>query len=165
MSLFPCIGDTKKVVESAKTALEDRGHTLLPFELINDVEWTKLYFDLRYADLGDNLRQVLYGEQISPSMHGVYKIINQPNWLRKILAKIYQLFPESLQRNRKVQELRAGLDAQTSKQLWKCMTERKKLIELILSQMDELELDLILCPAFPFPALKVKDHAKLMGTD
>jgi Asp-tRNA(Asn)/Glu-tRNA(Gln) amidotransferase A subunit family amidase len=165
LSRFPPIGDTEEVVLEAKTTLEGNGHILLPFEALDDKHlgnWTKLLFDLRNADLGSNLCDELYAEEISPSTEGFFPIIQKPYWIRGILATLYRLLPESRQRNRRIQALRAGFDAQTSTQLWKCLAERKRLIVEMLRRMREMELDLILSPVFPFPALKVEDHPKLM---
>jgi len=41
------------------------------------------------------------------------------------------------------------------------MEIRRKMLIQISSQWHELKLDLILCPAFPFPALPIKAAGKL----
>lgn len=57
---------------------------------------------------------------------------------------------------------RTMLDARSSDDLWEKMYQKKLVRNYILDKMEEQELDLILCPVFPFPACKLAEAAELL---
>jgi len=54
LDFFPAMGDTVRVVLSAKEALESEGHTLVPFEMPDSFAMSRVMVDLAYADRGEN---------------------------------------------------------------------------------------------------------------
>jgi Asp-tRNA(Asn)/Glu-tRNA(Gln) amidotransferase A subunit family amidase len=164
LSFFPLMGDTEETVRRAKSTLESLGHTLVPYEIPNDEHIAKIMADIANADTGSYLRKALQGEKISDAARMVNQLINMPFWLRKLLAMIVKWkYLPWFRSARAVYCLLAGLDLQLTTQLWDVMGEKQRIIQEILRRMDAEELDLILCPVFPFPALRVDDSKDLVG--
>ncbi|CAG7827835.1 unnamed protein product, partial [Allacma fusca] len=53
--------------------------------------------------------------------------------------------------------------AQNSEVLWEYLHEQRKIKHEVLDKMKTQNLDVILTPAFPFPATKIEDAEKLLG--
>lgn len=158
LPIFPAFEATQKTVLKAKKALEARGHILIPTEIPdnNIFQWAELFRDLSKADYGMYLKGLSYGEEESEAMQHFRWECNYPLWFRSFVSSLLTLIPIS-HCQALGESLRIGHNASTAAKLWKCMERRDHIVDQLLSSMASLQLDLILCPAFPFPALRAQD--------
>jgi len=158
--MFPAFGSVQKTLLKAKVALEARGHVLVPFELPNNdqIGWYKLFGDFLSGDHGQGMASLLRGEQVSRALRHLNPVpANCPYWIKRLTSSLLYWIPLNPVQ-RLVASLREGVDSDTTTKLWKCVEKRDAVVEEVLSSMDNLHLDLIICPPFPFPALGVEDH-------
>jgi len=155
---FPAMGDTATVVLEAKNALETAKvkHILVPFEHPHSSdEWLKILSDLIYSDGGVHYTKLLDGENISHSICKICLFQYTPICVRKLASWILWFFSgKGPVQNRK--KLLSGMNSRSSHQLWTVLKKRRELINQLQQRMDDLNLDLILGPVFPFPALRVR---------
>ncbi|CAG7786166.1 unnamed protein product [Allacma fusca] len=147
---FPTMGDTPLVVEATKQKLEALGHTVVPFELPDGYRFMKLMIDLIFADGGNYLASQIQDDQIATAIKTLYYGLKFPNWQKKLVGAI----PIS---DRLQIILRSGVDTEKSSGLQEAVDATRQLSKEILDQMHHQNLDLLLTPVFPVPALRLDD--------
>jgi fatty acid amide hydrolase len=161
LSYYPLVGDTEATVLEAKSALEADGHTLVPFEMPDSFEMMKLVVDLCFADHGSHLSNSWKGEPIPLAMLTNFILYNSPMWFRKLAASIVEQPIPFIHTKRAATFFRGG--SGNSKDLWTRLGDRKKMIEDLTNQWKKLNLDLLLCPSFPFPAVATNLTGRLQS--
>lgn len=167
LSFFPPIGDTVSVVLNAKTELENLGHEVVPFKIENDWDIVKLISDVVAVDYGtdSHLKQLFANEPPARGLEMLRSTCGKSDWRRRLdyhLSDMTQ--PGSSDYSaRGALLLHAGIDQHRDRDVWDLIYQRKQLISKLLTQMQEANLDLILAPAFPFPACRLNDTEALFG--
>lgn len=167
MSFFPAIGDTISVVLNAKRELEKLGHEVVPFKIENDWEIVKLIHDNVAIEFGpdSNLKKWFANEPSARGLEMLRATCGKPDWRRRLdyhLSNITQ--PGTCEYSaRGSLLLQAGIDQYRDRDVWDLIYRRKQLISKFLTQMQEANLDVILAPAFPFPACRLNDTEALFG--
>jgi Asp-tRNA(Asn)/Glu-tRNA(Gln) amidotransferase A subunit family amidase len=154
MADFPVLGDVQETVLKAKAALESVGHILVQFEISGGKAAGDAAVKLFSGDQGKHLLEALKHDRVSPLMENVYRTARTPLWKRKLLTSIPFLKSHYA-------HFRPGLETLYTSDFWNVMGERDAIRDELLDRMQALDLDLILCPVFPFPAPGVDDIANL----
>jgi Asp-tRNA(Asn)/Glu-tRNA(Gln) amidotransferase A subunit family amidase len=147
----PTLGDTPTMVLKAKAILELLGHTVIPFELTNVAEYSRILDNLEHADLGHHFKNKLKHEDISFSIQGFYDECKTPYWQRKLIS----FLPPAL-RFGCLQHTQYGMSVRHSSDLWDCIADRTVAVNQLVDELNELKLDLIISPAFATPALPLE---------
>jgi fatty acid amide hydrolase len=158
LSIFPSMGDTADTVLAAKRAFESVGHTLIPFEIPDSEKYQHLTMRLWNADMGKHLVQNLKNEEVGVVVKHLHAFSSLPRWQKKF----YSWLPAWLSPYNP-NLLNTAFSAEYSSELWDLMSERRAVIQELLDRMKALKLDLLLGPAWPFPALKVDDIVQAAG--
>lgn len=147
---------------SKKVALESEGHTLVPFPMPDGYDVMKMFFDLLLADGGVGFRKLFRNEPMSDSMQDFHRLVYLSRQQREIAAytERFPLYPNHTKRMHSM--TRGGLDIQTPRDLQKLENKRMKLKDALLNQMRVLDIDLIMGPTFPLPAMNINDAGKLL---
>jgi Asp-tRNA(Asn)/Glu-tRNA(Gln) amidotransferase A subunit family amidase len=155
---IPVLGDVEETVLKAKAALESMGHTLIQFEISGGKAASDVAVKLLNGDQGKQLLEALKHDRVSPLMERAYRTARTPLWKRKLLTSIPFLKSHYAY-------FRPGLETIYTSDFWDVMGERDAIRDELLDRMQALDLDLILCPVFPFPAVGVDDIVNLgLGT-
>ena len=139
---------------NAKIALESLGHTLVPFQMPDMDLAARLEFKLLCADMGKNFVEDLKYDQLSHLMEPLHRVSSMPMWKRKLLTSIPFL-------KTRYEHLTYALETRLSSDLWDAMADRESIIREILTNMHTLDLDLILCPVFPYVAPAIEDAGNI----
>ncbi|CAG7658359.1 unnamed protein product [Allacma fusca] len=154
MPFFPTLGDTPLVIEETKRRLEALGHTVVPFEMPDGYVLMKTFLDILFADRAEYLFSQLEDDQIATSNVLQYSGLKIPALQRKLASTLPVTGKQELL-------LKLGLDSEKSTGLQTTVDVGKRLQKYILQQMQDLNLDQLLTPVFPVPALRLDDPAKL----
>ncbi|OXA40478.1 fatty acid amide hydrolase 1 [Folsomia candida] len=149
---FPLVGDTEEIVLKAKSALESQGHTLVPFEMPDSFEMMNLVFDFCFGDAGEYLLKNWRHEPIPLSVVVNFMICKSPMWMRKVIVLIMGCKWMPLVHSSRAVTI-IGRGANSTSKLWERLGDRKKMTEDLLTSWKAANLDLVLCPTYPFPAV------------
>ncbi|CAL8109904.1 unnamed protein product [Orchesella dallaii] len=160
LAYFPVLGDTEDVVLKAKSALESAGHSLIPVELPDSFEVMKVFADLVYADGGQFICKIWKDEPVARSAIFHFWMSWIPRSIRVVLAGVMNsnLLP-FFYSPRIATMFRGG--AEKSSDLMLAAGERGKLLQQMATEWEKHNLDLLLCPTFPFAAVPLKDAGYL----
>ena len=159
MSFFPALGDTPNVVMKAKAALESLGHTLIPFKLPEDWNVVRVAFELYFADQCRFLRSAFQHEPIAENL-----VLLDAFARSSSIWKRWNSFFTRFGSKRAALFARGGLNTQKSEDLWDRMDERREIIQELLKKMENLQVDLILGPVWPIPAVESEYLERLLRT-
>ncbi|NWW93830.1 FAAH1 hydrolase, partial [Rhynochetos jubatus] len=131
----------RRAVRETKQLLEDAGHTLVPFELMN-VDYVFFNFCVRgmFADGGASFIKKFKGELEANSMGLFFRLAKSPNWLKTALSWIVKPF-----------HLLMALIGfvsffSTVDEVWSLHHEVEEFCYQFISQWKKLNLDVMLCP-------------------
>lgn len=167
LSFFPAIGDTVSTVLNAKSALESLGHVVVPFEIKNDWEIVRLMNDVVAVDFGldSEFKKLFANEPPARGLEGLRANCGKPDWRRRLdlcLSDVSR--PGTREYSARTSLLlQSGIYQDRDKDVWELIYRKNQLTSKILTQMEENNLDLILAPAFPFPACRLNDTEMLFG--
>jgi len=164
---FPVLGDTEAVVLRAVQKLREDGHELIPFQMPDVKEIMECIWNSAFADLGRRFRTVWKGESVSDAAVIVYWIARLPLCLRLLIARIVEFRLGSIKLPLFLSPLaagilRGGVKSWDSKGLWSTVIDRKRMVDFIKAQWMGNNLDVLLCPAFPFPAIPYSMPGKIL---
>lgn len=151
LPLIPSAGDTTATVLAAKTSLESKGHTLIPFELPDALHIYHVYITFRFAEQHNQLRNMLLNDAVLDSLEEppLDRILPAP--VKDVMAKLANRYS-----NERTKTISPDLSIRSSEVLWKYLAESKDLRSSIFERIKELNLDVLLSPAFPFPATNLE---------
>ncbi|CAG7819493.1 unnamed protein product [Allacma fusca] len=155
LAFFPTIGDIPETVLKAKTSLALMGHTLVPFELPDPWHIMEVFASLSFADGGNQNYQRLKFDQVSPV---AAKFVAGRSFLSYITGVLSSLLGKTSSR-----DFAGNPAAQRSEILWEYLARARAIKYDVIDRMNNLDLDAILCPAFPFAASKVQDTDTLLN--
>lgn len=155
LPFFPAFRDTQKTVVAAKTLLESRGHTLVKFEMPDEFHYLKVFCDLLMADHGKYLEERFSREPVSNCVVDLLESIR----ISKSLEANNSL--GNMTRRDKIVS-GCGTDLKTAGDLWIRAHEKRVVTQEIVGRMEKQGIDLILCPAFPFPAVELHAGYRLL---
>ncbi|CAG7815834.1 unnamed protein product [Allacma fusca] len=153
--IFPALGQTEATLLKAKEALELRGHNLTAIEMIDSYESFDVFTDLLLADNGESIKQQLRNDEVSNAFEAFRFVLRLPHLAKRIIS-----FLPVPDRTKMV--LTPGTAARISNRLWDKVKTKRELREDILNFMDRHSIDVIISPAFPFPAPKVETAPYLL---
>ncbi|NWS74873.1 FAAH1 hydrolase, partial [Crotophaga sulcirostris] len=143
----------RRAVRETKQLLEDAGHTLVPFELMN-VDYLMFNFCLRgmFADGGASFLKKFKGELEKSSMGLLFWLAKSPNWLKTVLSWIAKPFVRCC----------IGFVSffSTVDEVWSLHHEIEEFCHQFITQWKKLNLDVMLCPMLS-PALRIGYPGKL----
>ncbi|NXK84086.1 FAAH1 hydrolase, partial [Amazona guildingii] len=144
----------RRAIRETKQLLEDAGHTLVPFELMN-VDYAFFNFCVRgvFADGGASFLRKFKGE-LEESSLGLFWLMKSPNWLKTALSWITKPFMP------RVSAMLASVRANTVDQVWSLHHEIEEFSQQFIAQWKKLNLDVMLCPMLG-PALGIGYPSKL----
>ncbi|CAG7817001.1 unnamed protein product [Allacma fusca] len=152
---FPTMGDTPETILKAKDALESIGHTVVPFELPNSFDIIEVYTALADADGGNQNYKKLRNDAVS---FVAQKYMEGRSILGFLSQKLSSIFVR-----RSVRNFKGNVAAQRSEVLWEYLNRQRAIKHDVLDRMKKLNLDLILAPAFPYPASTIEDTETLIN--
>ncbi|KAM9542182.1 fatty-acid amide hydrolase 1-like [Guaruba guarouba] len=144
----------RRAIRETKQLLEDAGHTLVPFELMN-VDYVFFNFCVRgvFADGGTSFLRKFKGE-LEESSLGLLWLMKSPNWLKNVLSWITKPFMP------RFSAMLASMRANTVDQVWSLHHEIEEFSQQFIAQWKKLNLDVMLCPMLG-PALGIGYPSKL----
>ncbi|KAM9008796.1 fatty-acid amide hydrolase 1-like [Ara ararauna] len=144
----------RRAIRETKQLLEDAGHTLVPFELMN-VDYAFFNFCVRgvFADGGTSFLRKFKGE-LEESSLGLLWLMKSPNWLKNVLSWITKPFMP------RFSAMLASMRANTVDQVWSLHHEIEEFSQQFIAQWKKLNLDVMLCPMLG-PALGIGYPSKL----
>ncbi|NXC69870.1 FAAH1 hydrolase, partial [Anhinga anhinga] len=144
----------RRAVREMKQLLEDAGHTLVPFELMN-VDYMLFNFCVRgmFADGGTSFLKAFKGELEKSSMRLFFWLLKSPNWLKTVLSWIAKPF---------VSTSFSGFVSffSTVDEVWSLHQDIEEFCHQFITQWKKLNLDVMLCPMLG-PALGIGYPSKL----
>ncbi|XP_061307317.1 fatty-acid amide hydrolase 1-like [Pezoporus flaviventris] len=144
----------RRAIRETKQLLEDAGHTLVPFELMN-VDYAFFNFCVKgvFADGGASFLRKFKGE-LEESSLGLLWLMKSPNWLKNVLSWITKPFMP------RFSAMLASMRANTVDQVWSLHREIEEFSQQFTTQWKKLNLDVMLCPMLG-PALGIGYPPKL----
>ncbi|XP_061200891.1 fatty-acid amide hydrolase 1-like [Neopsephotus bourkii] len=144
----------RRAIRETKQLLEDAGHTLVPFELMN-VDYVFFNFCVKgaFADGGASFLRKFKGE-LEESSLGMLWLMKSPNWLKNVLSWISKPFMP------RFSAMLASMRANTVDQVWSLHCEIEEFSQQFTAQWKKLNLDVMLCPMLG-PALGIGYPPKL----
>ena len=144
-----------ETVLKAKAALESLGHTVVEFPAppIPKIMW--VFFSLLNAEGGNQLYNALKHDEIS---HIAEKLVKGRYFPSNIMEAVRSLFTTADERL-----FGCDPDAQKSEVLWNYLKQLRLLKYELLDEMRRLEVDVLLAPVLPLPALRVFDAEDLIS--
>ncbi|XP_030906654.2 fatty-acid amide hydrolase 1 isoform X1 [Melopsittacus undulatus] len=144
----------RRAIRETKQLLEDAGHTLVPFELMN-VDYAFFNFCVKgvFADGGASFLRKFKGE-LEESSLGMLWLMKSPNWLKNVLSWITKPFMP------RFSAVLASMRANTVDQVWSLHCEIEEFSQQFTAQWKKLNLDVMLCPMLG-PALGIGYPPKL----
>ncbi|XP_059159535.1 fatty-acid amide hydrolase 1-like [Physella acuta] len=136
-----------RAVELAKQTLANLGHTIVEFSPF-DVEYAfeKLFLGVVLGDDGKMAKDILVNDLQDPSVQELITLYNKPVWFRKLLSKLcFFLHPIE----------KALVRAQAPRSIcdwWNKNEDVEKYTRQFIAQWKKLQLDALICPAFPCAA-------------
>lgn len=125
LPMFPPVGDTKRAVLEAKSFLESNGHTLVPFDLPVDVGNTFLKLPFD-SNIKQRFHDLLNNDEIADCIKNEVDSCNRADgWGICSRTKTAPVIPT-----------------------------REELVHIFLDKMNKAEIDAIICPVLPFPAVQ-----------
>ncbi|NXX77028.1 FAAH1 hydrolase, partial [Urocolius indicus] len=145
----------RRAVREAKQLLEDAGHTLVPFEIM-DVDHVIFNFCVggMFADGGASFLQKFKGELEKSGVRLLYLLAKCPNWLKTILSRLAKPFVP------RFSGIVRSMRANTVDGVWSLHCEIEEFCHQFIAQWKKLNLDVMLCPMLG-PALGVGYPGKL----
>ncbi|NWH70911.1 FAAH1 hydrolase, partial [Piaya cayana] len=145
----------RRAVREMKQLLEDAGHTLVPFELMN-VDYLMFNFCIRgmFADGGASFLKKFKGELEKSSLGLLFWLAKSPNWLKTLLSWIAKPFMP------RFSEIVRSMRANTVAEVWSLHHEIEEFCHQFIAQWKKLNLDVMLCPMLG-PALRIGYPGKL----
>lgn len=154
-------------VLNAKTYLESLGHTFVPFKIENDWDIVKLMNDIAAVDFGpeSHFKKLFANEPPARGLEMLRATCGRPDWRRRLDAFLSNVTkPGTREYSTRLSLLsQAGTDQHLDRDVWDMIYQKNQLVSKLLAQMKENDLDLILAPAFPFPACRLNDTETLFG--
>ncbi|NXL32983.1 FAAH1 hydrolase, partial [Glaucidium brasilianum] len=146
----------RRAVREAKQLLEDAGHTLVPFELMN-VDYVIFNFCVRgvFADGGASYLRKFKGELEKGSVGLFLQLAKSPNWLKTVLSWIAKPFVRAPKESLSQQPWNS-----TSTPLTTSVFPPQEFCHQFIAQWKKLNLDVMLCPMLG-PALGIGYPGKL----
>ncbi|NXG61592.1 FAAH1 hydrolase, partial [Hemiprocne comata] len=146
----------RRAVREMKQMLEDAGHTLVPFELMN-VDYVIFNFCVRgmFADGGASFLRKFKGELEKSSMGLLFWLAKSPNWLKNVLSWIAKPFVST-----SMPLIGFVFFFSTVDQVWSLHHEIEEFCHQFIAQWKKLNLDVMLCPMLG-PALGIGYPGKL----
>lgn len=167
LSFFPAIGDTISTVLDAKKELENLGHIVVPFKIENDWDIMKVMNDIVAVDFGpdSDFKKLFANEPPARGLEELRATCGRPDWRRKLDFCISNVTKSGTREYsaRGSLLMQAGNYQNSDRDMWDMIYQRDQLVSKILTQMREANVDLILAPAFPFPACRLNDTGILFG--
>ncbi|XP_053929353.1 fatty-acid amide hydrolase 1 isoform X2 [Cuculus canorus] len=145
----------RRAVREMKELLEDAGHTLVPFELMN-VDYVVFNFCLRglFADGGASFLKKFQGELEKSSTGLLFWLAKSPDWLKTLLSWIAKPFMP------RFSNIVRSMRANTVDEVWSLHHEIEEFCHQFTAQWKKLNLDVMLCPMLS-PALRIGYPVKL----
>ncbi|NXY46928.1 FAAH1 hydrolase, partial [Ceuthmochares aereus] len=154
----------RRAVREMKQLLEDAGHTLVPFELMN-VDYLMFNFCLRgmFSDGGASFLKKFKGELEKSSLGLLFWLAKSPNWLKTLLSWIAKPFVSprlSCTSWAPKESLSQQPWDSTSTPLTTTVFPSQDFCHQFIAQWKRLNLDVMLCPMLG-PALRIGYPGKL----
>ncbi|XP_064003694.1 fatty-acid amide hydrolase 1-like isoform X1 [Pogoniulus pusillus] len=145
----------RRAVREVKQVLEDAGHTLVPFELMN-VDSVVFNFCLRgmFSDGGVSFIRNFKGELDRSGVGLLFWLSKTPNWLKTVLSWTVKPFVPRLS------AILRSMRANTVDEVWSLHHEIEEFCHQFITQWKKLNLDVMLCPMLG-PALGIGYPEKL----
>ncbi|NXN92187.1 FAAH1 hydrolase, partial [Rhinopomastus cyanomelas] len=145
----------RRAVRETKQLLEEAGHTMVPFELLN-VDYMLYNFCVRgmFADGGISSLKKFKGELEKGSLGLFLWMAKLPNWLKTVLSWIAKPFVPRF--SCIVRSMRAN----TVDEVWSLHNEIQEFCYQFTAQWKKLNLDAMICPMLG-PALTIGYPKKL----
>ncbi len=121
----------------------------------DDFHYLKVICDLLMADHGEYLEGMFSGEPVS---HCVADLVESVRSLKSLESNNTH---QNMTRRDKIVS-GCGFDVKTAGDLWDRAHEKRVIAQDMVDRMEKDGIDLILCPAFPFPAVKLHDGYHLL---
>ncbi|NWV00215.1 FAAH1 hydrolase, partial [Upupa epops] len=145
----------RRAVRETKQLLEDAGHTLVPFELLNvDYILFNLFVRGMFADGGVSFLKKFKGELEKGSLGLFLWMAKSPNWLKTVLSWIAKPFVPRF--SCIVRNMRTN----TVDEVWSLHHEIEEFCHQFTAQWKKLNLDAMICPMLG-PALTIGYPQKL----
>ncbi|CAH1243437.1 FAAH [Branchiostoma lanceolatum] len=158
LHFFPPTPSMGRAVILAKEALEKAGHTLVAFDVPDDMYASiELSQRLITADNGQTFyTKWLKGEIVDDTLKSQISLMTMPLYLRKIVGVLLKPIWPRISRTMSYRLLGSIYE------LWQRLKEREEYIQKFLAQWREQELDALLCPSFGMPACKPEHTGRLV---
>ncbi|NXX48482.1 FAAH1 hydrolase, partial [Tricholaema leucomelas] len=146
----------RRAVREVKQMLEDAGHTLVPFELMN-VDYAVFNFCLRgmFSDGGVSFIRNFKGELERSGVGMLFWLLKTPNWLKTVLSWTVKPFHSVV-----VPFVVTVFFFSTVDEVWSLHHEIEEFCHQFITQWKKLNLDVMLCPMLG-PALGIGYPGKL----
>ncbi|XP_035705299.1 fatty-acid amide hydrolase 1 isoform X2 [Folsomia candida] len=166
-SMFPLLGDTEEVLMKAINKLQADGHEVVQFLMPDMEKIMEVIWDSAFADRGKVFKNLWKAESISDAAITVYWMTRLPLYWRRLIAYIleFKMGPIKLPifySPLTAKLLRSGTKTWTSEGLWRNIVDRKLMLDYIKGQFLANNIDLLITPAFPFPAIPYNMPGKIL---
>lgn len=119
----------------------------MPFQMFDDYYYIKVFYDLLLSDKGEHLKKMFEGEPISYCVAGLVHTLRKPGGKRDPDAE------KNLTERERIMWTSCGDRVRTADDLSKRLNEKKAIILDILERMKKSGVDVLISPAYPFPAV------------
>lgn len=152
-----CIPGVERGVLEAKTALENMGHMLVPFEVPNVEEmFAVLFVKACFGDGGKHFMDMMNGDHVDPSIQLLIYTFKLPFFLQTILSYVANFIAGERVPGL---QLRSMQGVKSVSDWWKLAGQIDRYKSEFMSQWKSKNLDAIICPTMPYvapPTGKVK---------
>lgn len=156
LPFLPAFPDTQKTVIAAKDALLAAGHTVVPFQMPDAYKYMEVIYEHIFGDQGKWLKELFEGEPLAVSMKEFVTSLRHPE-------QGSGSSNVNLSNRERILLGGSGKECLTGGDRLDNIYQKRVYILDILERMENADVDLILSPAFPHPAVKLEYGHQTMG--
>lgn len=158
---LPCIPAVERAMDLAKSALQKKGHTLVPFQPPRvQYMFTELFIRATFGDGNKKFFELFENDVVDPTITLLVRTMKLPAFVQKMMACLMDIItrdhvPGAVTRNM--------LGVKSVSEWWELAVKFDQYKAEFLSAWKASKLDVVICPTFPYPACPTGAVKYLVG--
>jgi len=153
--MFPCTPGMVRAVEDTVSLLRGDGHQVIPWTPPDLKQIHEVFCHFLLADKGFHFLRTMKNEEIDKAIEVNAMNYKTPVKLKRIMSFFFQLFSKKL-------AFLWSAGKEKSQELWVLNAAKDKLIYQLTQAWEASNIDILLCPAFPIPAISPSLCSRLL---